>query len=98
MLCCLLGRLGMVDMVKIVGIEVQKLVHKSLDVVHDADLLSLIFTRDRIAENEGDYLPNLRGNWTFFVWGKEDEAVAKPNPWGLVNVCMECIGQFTQHY
>lgn len=62
MLCCLLWRLGMVDMVKIVGIEVQKLVHKSLDVVHDADLLSLIFTRDRIAENEGDYLPNLRGN------------------------------------
>lgn len=41
MLCCLLRRLT-VYMVKIVGIEVEKLVHKCLDTVHLADLLSKV--------------------------------------------------------
>lgn len=47
----------MINMIKIVGIKVQKLIHKDFNLVHLATLLSLDFL-SIVADRERDYLPN----------------------------------------
>ncbi len=51
------GILCTINMIKIVGIKVQKLIHKDFNLVHLATLLSLDFL-SIVTERERDYLPN----------------------------------------